>query len=92
LSLSDEQRAEVHQRFVLWQSLSLERRADIRQRYEQFRALSPEEQARVRSTQQRVKELPPERREELLKRWREMTPEQRQHGKPDIPRPPKPGH
>jgi hypothetical protein len=39
-----------------------------------------------------VKELPPERREELLKRWREMTPEQKQHGKPDIPRPPKPGH
>ena len=86
LSLSDEQRAEVRQRFALWQSLPPERRAEIRQRYEQFRALSPEEQARIRSTQQRVRELPPERRDELQKRWREMTPEQRQHGRPENPR------
>jgi len=91
-SLSEEQRAEVRQRFALWQTLSQERREEIRSSYEKFRGLSPTEQARIRATQQRVKDLPPERRDELQRRWREMTPEQRQHGRPDVPRPPKPGH
>ena len=90
LSMSEEQRAEVLQRFELWRALPQERRTELRQRYEEFRALSPDEQARIRSMQRRVRELTPEKRSELQQRWREMTPEQRQHGRPDVPRPPRP--
>ena len=90
LAMTPDQRASARERFAMWQALPPERREELRRRYEQFRALSPEEQARIRAVQQRVQDMPPAKRAELQRRWREMTPQERQRVRPSPARPVRP--
>jgi len=76
-SMTPGERARAKDRLKRWKSLSPEQRELIRRRYARFRRLSPEQQERLLQARKRFKNLPLEKRLKLLKRWKEMSPEQR---------------
>lgn len=60
-----------------WDSLSDKQKKRIQKRRKEFDALPPEEKERIRSAREKYRQLPDKRRDELRKKWREMSPEER---------------
>lgn len=60
-----------------WDHLSDKQKKRIQKRRKEFDALPPEEKERIRSAREKYRQLPDKRRDELRKKWRDMTPEER---------------
>ncbi len=60
-----------------WDDLSDKQQKRIQKRRKQFDALPPEEKERIRSAREKYRQLPDNRRDELRKKWQDMTPEER---------------
>ena len=71
------ERNAAKERFRSWRELSTDRRELIRERYEIFQDLPQDEQRRILQNFERFRDLRQDRRDELRKRYREMTPAER---------------
>jgi hypothetical protein len=78
LEMSSAERRAAEERFVRWQSLPEERRDEVRQSYRTYLRLGNGERAGIRNAYDRFRRMPPERREALRRRFRDMTPSERQ--------------
>ncbi len=60
-----------------WDDLSDKQKKRIQKRRKEFNALPPEEKQRIRSAREKYRQLPDKHRDELRRKWRDMTPEER---------------
>lgn len=72
-----EQRARMLLHAQRWREMTPDQRQDARHGLKRWEHLNPEQRAQMRALFERSRGLPQHKREELKKRWRQMTPEQR---------------
>jgi hypothetical protein len=75
--LPEARRQELQDAYQRFQRLPPDRREQIMNRFRQFQALPPEQQQRIIENQERWQRLPREEREDIRRRFKDMTPEER---------------
>ncbi|WEN16362.1 DUF3106 domain-containing protein [Rhodanobacter sp. AS-Z3] len=80
-TLPPEKREAVTQHIAHWQEMTPAERKQARENMRKFHQMPAQQREQLHSTYDRFQKLPPAQRENLMRRWREMSPEQRKQWK-----------